>query len=154
MSSVPVLAPLTGTVLELKDVPDPVFAQALVGPGLAIEPPKDAQHITVTAPVAGAVVKVMPHAFVIMHESGNAVLVHVGIDTVNLKGEGFTVSAAKGDQVKAGDPMVECDVAFIRSRNLSPCCPVVVLDAKADQLTDLHPSGASVTSGDVLFGVL
>ena len=89
-----------------------------------------------------------------MHESGNAVLVHVGIDTVHLKGEGFTVSVAKGDMLQAGDPVVECDVAFIRSRDLSACCPVVVLDAQADQLTDLHASGASVTSGDVLFRVL
>ncbi|MEX3509930.1 PTS glucose transporter subunit IIA [Kocuria carniphila] len=154
MSTVSVLAPLPGTVLDLQEVPDPVFAQAMVGPGLAIEPPRDAQRITVTAPITGTVVKAMPHAFVIMHESGNAVLVHVGIDTVHLKGEGFTVSVAKGDMLQAGDPVVECDVAFIRSRDLSACCPVVVLDAQADQLTDLHASGASVTSGDVLFRVL
>lgn len=96
MSTVSVLAPLPGTVLDLQEVPDPVFAQAMVGPGLAIEPPRDAQRITVTAPITGTVVKAMPHAFVIMHESGNAVLVHVGIDTVHLKGEGFTVSVAKG----------------------------------------------------------
>ena len=55
---------------------------------------------------------------------------------------------------RMGAGIIECDVAFIRSRDLSACCPVVVLDAKADQLTDLHQSGASITSGDVLFGVL
>lgn len=154
MSSPSVLSPFSGTVLELKDVPDPVFAHAMVGPGLAIEPPEEAQRITVVAPVSGTAVKVMPHAFVIMHESGNAVLVHVGIDTVNLNGEGFTVSTAKGDKVQAGDPVVECDVALIRSHDLSACCPVVVLDAKADQLSDLRAAGVSVLSGDVLFSVL
>lgn len=154
MSPLPVLAPLPGTVIALQDVPDPVFARAMVGPGLAIEPAADAQQLTATAPVTGTVVKAMPHAFVIAHESGTAVLVHVGIDTVNLEGEGFTVTAATGAHVTAGDPVVECDVAFIRSRDLSACCPVVVLDVAAEQLADLRASGSRVMSGEAVFRVL
>ena len=154
MSPVPVLAPLPGTVVGLQDVPDPVFAQAMVGPGLAIEPAADAQRLTATAPITGTVVKAMPHAFVIAHDSGTAVLVHVGIDTVKLEGEGFTVSVAKGDHVAVGDPVVECDVAFIRSRDLSACCPVVVLDAAADRLSDLRAPGSRVTPDQALFSVL
>ena len=153
MSAAPVLAPLSGRVLPLSEVPDPVFAQAMVGPGLAIEPAADAATVTTVAPVAGKVVKVMPHAFVVLHESGRAVLVHVGIDTVKLEGEGFTVRAAKGDRVRAGDPMVECDVALVRSRGLSACCPVVVLDADPEQLGELLVE-REITTGEQLLTLL
>ena len=149
MSPVPVLAPLSGWVLPLSEVPDPVFAQALVGPGLAIEPAPDTAVITAVAPVTGKVIKVMPHAYVVLHGSGRAVLVHVGIDTVNLEGEGFTVRAAKGDSVRAGDPMVECDIALVRSKGLSACCPVVVLDAKPEHLGELRAE-LDVVSGEQL----
>ena len=149
MSAVPVLAPLSGRVVPLSDVPDPVFAQAMVGPGLAIEPAPDAAVVTAIAPVTGKVVKVMPHAYVVLHESGRAVLVHVGIDTVKLEGEGFTVRAAKGDRVQAGDPMVECDVALVRAKGLSACCPVVVLDTEPEQLGELLVE-RDITTGEQL----
>ncbi|WP_309123770.1 PTS glucose transporter subunit IIA [Arthrobacter sp.] len=147
-----VASPLPGVVLALGEVPDPVFAQALVGDGAAVMPEDDAGVLTAVAPVDGRVVKVMPHAYIVQHASGPAVLVHVGIDTVHLKGEGFTVRAAKGDEVRTGDPMVDVDVAFLRGRELSPCCPVVVLDSKQGTVAVGNP-GAYVLAGQPLFSL-
>jgi PTS system glucose-specific IIA component len=147
-----VASPLPGRVIALADVPDPVFSSALVGDGVAVVPHGDAGVLTAVAPVSGRVVKVMPHAFIVQHGTGPAVLVHVGIDTVHLKGEGFTVHAAKGDVVAAGDAMVSVDVPFIRSRDLDPCCPVVVLDTGADTVTGTA-AGTDVTAGDLLFSL-
>lgn len=145
-----VASPLPGVVLAMSEVPDPVFSQSLVGDGAAVMPDDDAGVLTAVAPVDGRVVKVMPHAYIVQHASGPAVLVHVGIDTVHLKGEGFTVRAAKGDEVKTGDPMVDVDVALLRERELSPCCPVVVLDSKQGTVSVLD-AGARVDSGQPLF---
>ncbi|MES6461709.1 PTS glucose transporter subunit IIA, partial [Cutibacterium acnes] len=82
----PISSPMAGDVHPLADVPDPVFAQGLVGPGVAIVPIGEAE-VTVVAPIAGRIVKLHPHAFVIQAE-GFGVLVHLGIDTVQLDGRG------------------------------------------------------------------
>lgn len=147
-----VASPLPGVVLAMSEVPDPVFSQSLVGDGAAVMPDDDAGVLTAVAPFEGRVIKVMPHAYIVQHASGSAVLVHVGIDTVHLKGEGFTVRAVKGDEVKAGDPMVDVDVAFLRTRELSPCCPVVVLDSKPGTVS-VPDAGARIESGQPLFSL-
>lgn len=133
-----VLAPVAGTVVGLAAVPDPVFAQALVGPGTAIDPAREPG--TAVAPVDGTIAKLHPHAFVVVTAEGRGVLVHLGIDTVNLKGEGFETLAAEGDKVAAGDPLVRWNPADVEARGLSPVCPVVALDAAADALA-LAPEG-------------
>lgn len=149
---VAVLSPLPGRRVVLSQVPDPVFSQGLVGGGAAVEPDPGVGRLMAIAPLEGRVIKVMPHAYIIQHACGAAVLVHMGIDTVNLKGEGFTVHAAKGDQVRAGDPMVEVDIALVRDRGLSPCCPVVVLDTAPDAVIPSEVD-AQVTAGDPLFNL-
>lgn len=143
-----VRSPIAGTVLDLAEVPDPVFAQAMVGPGVAVRPPEDARDVV--APVDGTVVTLHPHAFVVAAASGVGVLVHLGIDTVRLKGEGFTVHVVKGETVRAGQPMVGWDPAAIEAAGYSAVCPVVALDAAADTLAGLA-AGRSVAAGDVLF---
>jgi len=134
-----VLAPSTGVVLSLQDVPDPVFAGAVVGPGLAIDP--DCVPADVVSPVAGRLVKLHPHAFVVLAQGGAGVLVHLGIDTVQLKGEGFTLQVDEGDEVAAGQPIVHWDPSMIEAGGRSPICPVVALDATAEALLDLAPTG-------------
>lgn len=124
-----VTAPLAGTAVPLSEVPDPVFADAIVGPGVAIRP--DPGSRSVTAPIAGVLLKVKPHAFVVVSPDGHAVLVHLGIDTVSLDGAGFTVLATEGSQVSIGDPVVEWDPAAVAARGLSTICPVVALEATA-----------------------
>jgi PTS system glucose-specific IIA component len=149
-SAISVAAPLPGRLIPLSEVPDPVFAKGLVGGGAAVIPDDDAGVVTAVAPLDGKVVKVMPHAYIVQHASGPAVLVHVGIDTVGLKGEGFTVIAQKGDQVRAGDPMITVDVSFVRSKDLSMCSPVVILDSAADAIK-APASGGRVEAGAHLF---
>src|SRR5690606_33615836 len=109
-----VTSPVAGRVVAMRDVPDPVFAECMVGPGLAVDPDREAGAGAV-APCAGVVVKLHPHAFVLLAPSGDAqaaegsgrgVLVHLGIDTVQLEGEGFTLLAAEGDTVEAGQELV------------------------------------------------
>jgi PTS system N-acetylglucosamine-specific IIA component len=120
---------VAGTVVALHDVPDPVFAGALVGPGLAIEP--DDSATVVRAPVAGTLVKVKPHAFVVVGEGDRGVLVHLGIDTVKRNGAGFEVLASEGSRVESGDSVIRWDPAAIRAAGLSAVCPVVALDGSA-----------------------
>jgi PTS system glucose-specific IIA component len=120
-----VTAPVAGTVTAMSEVPDPVFAQEIVGPGVAIAP--DA-----------------------VGDGGAGVLVHLGIDTVKLHGEGFTLKAAEGDEVSAGDPIVEWSPHDVESAGYSSVVPVVALDAKADALEDIAQAG-QVVVGDRLF---
>lgn len=147
-----VVSPLPGRLIPLDEVPDPVFAKGLVGGGAAVVPDDDAGVLTAVAPLDGRVIKVMPHAYIVQHASGPAVLVHVGIDTVGLKGEGFTVLAQKGDQVRAGDPMITVDVTLVRSKDLSMCSPVVILDSPADAI-EPPASGGRVEAGGHLFKI-
>jgi PTS system glucose-specific IIA component len=142
-----VVAPLAGAALMLGDVPDPVFAAGLVGPGLAIDPHEDAT--IAVAPMAGTLVKLKPHAFVVIDECGRAVLVHLGIDTVALGGEGFVILAGEGQDVAAGDPVVRWDPLSVARRGLSPICPVVALGASAEVIRD--PASGPIALGGALY---
>ncbi|WP_280346383.1 PTS sugar transporter subunit IIA [Nocardia neocaledoniensis] len=147
--SVPVLAPLAGGVVALADVPDPVFAGQIVGSGVAIDPDRTRGTLTVTAPIAGKILKLHPHAFVVFG-GGAGVLVHLGIDTVKLKGEGFVLLAAEGDEVVAGAPIVTFDPTEIANAGYSPICPIVVMDSAKDSITS-DTIGSTVESGALLF---
>ena len=148
--AVTIAAPITGTVIPLTEVPDPVFAKALVGPGAAIDP-GEAATLTVTAPVAGKLTSLKPHAFVISHRPDQGVLVHLGIDTVHLKGAGFTLRAEAGQQVDAGEEIVVWDLAAAREAEKSVVVPVVVLEADAEDLT-LAEAGP-IDAGDILIRI-
>lgn len=145
-----VLAPLAGAVVPLSDVPDPVFAGQMVGSGAAVEPPAG-EAFDVVSPVAGKVVKLLPHAFVVVGPSGRGVLTHVGIDTVKLKGEGFKLLVAQGDTVDAGEPIMHVDPTAALAAGYSMVSPVVVLDSKPDTAS-LEAAG-TVTAGARLFSL-
>ena len=150
-----VLAPCPGRVIAMTDVPDPVFAEEMVGPGVAIEPgiEPDGGATTVLSPIAGTVVKVMPHAFVVLGD-GVGVLVHLGINTVRLGGAGFEVLTTQGAQVAAGDAMVRWDPSSIPTSHdgheLSTVVPIVVMDAPKGSVTS-DAVGGPVAAGDLLF---
>lgn len=144
-----VLAPVTGRVMPLTEVPDPVFAAALVGPGVAVAPADSGRTVAV-APVAGQIVKLHPHAYVIQTTDGAGILVHLGIDTVQLAGAGFELLVAERDQVAAGDPVVAWDPAAVAAGGRSTVCPIVALDADPAALVTLAESG-DVEAGDELF---
>ena len=95
--------------------------------------------------------KVHPHAFIVLAASGAGVLVHLGIDTVGLKGQGFELLAAEGDDVAAGDPVVRFDPTAVRAAGLSAVVPVVVMQAPADAVSaDVEP-GRPVRRDEPLF---
>jgi sugar PTS system EIIA component len=146
--SLGVIAPVPGRVLGLSDVPDPVFAQQIVGSGVAVDP--DRAPGTAVAPVAGRLLKLHPHAFVVLTPAGQGVLVHLGIDTVQLEGEGFELVAAEGDDVEAGDPVVRWDPSAVEDGGRSPMVPVVVMDTAADSVST-SAVGRTVAVGDALF---
>lgn len=143
-----VLSPVAGRAVGLAGVPDPVFAQAMVGPGTAVDPDRGPGRAI--APVSGRIVKLHPHAYVVVDAEGHGVLVHLGVDTVKLKGAGFELLAAEGDEVAAGDPVVGWNPAEIEAGGRSPICAVVALDAGDGALTDVLESG-EVGAGDELF---
>ncbi|MEV4107640.1 PTS glucose transporter subunit IIA [Nonomuraea sp. NPDC049695] len=140
-----VLAPVEGEAVRLAAVPDPVFSAGLVGPGAAIDPLRGPGKAV--APIAGKIMKLHPHAYVIVGDDGKGVLVHLGIDTVQLRGEGFQLLAAEGDRVSAGQPVVAWDPAVIEAGGRSPVCPVVALDA--DSVSGVAEGAVHV--GDELF---
>jgi PTS system glucose-specific IIA component len=142
-----VLAPCAGRVLPMADVPDPVFAGEIVGPGVAIDPAPGLT--TVVSPIAGKVVKVHPHAFVVLGD-GAGVLVHLGINTVRLEGKGFEVLTEQGNTVEAGDPMVRWDPATIGGPEITAHVPVVLMDAPKGSVSS-PVSGQDVAAGDLLF---
>jgi PTS system N-acetylglucosamine-specific IIA component len=145
-----VLSPVAGHSLAVSDIPDPVFAKGLVGPGIAIRP-RDGRQAAV-APVSGLLVKLLPHAYLVVSDPGNGVLVHLGIDTVHMQGEGFELLAREGEHVEAGDEIVEWDPEYVERAGRSTVCAVVVLDCDPTtvrrQRVDLD-----LDRGDLLFEV-
>ncbi|MFD8704993.1 PTS glucose transporter subunit IIA [Kitasatospora sp. NPDC059648] len=143
-----VTSPLTGQVVGLTGVPDPVFSGAMVGPGTAIDPVR--QPTEAVAPVDGVVVSMHPHAFVVVDADGHGVLTHLGIDTVQLNGEGFELLVNKGDTVTRGQAVIRWDPAAVEAAGKSPVSPVVALEAATDSLVDVR-EGGEVKAGDKLF---
>lgn len=111
------IAPISGKVLDLSRTPDPVFAQKLVGDGVAIEPTGD----RVVAPVDGTLSLIFRtnHGFGITMDNGIEILVHIGIDTVELEGKGFVRMAVEGQKVKAGEPIIAINPQMIKENGYS-----------------------------------
>ena len=119
-----IFSPMSGAVIELENVPDPTFARKLMGDGLAIKPDSG----TVSSPVEGEVVNLMDtkHAVGLKTDSGVEVLIHVGLDTVQMEGEGFEAFVAVGDKVQVGDKLLEADLDLIKEEAKSTVTPMVI----------------------------
>lgn len=122
--NIEIISPLTGQAVALEQVPDPVFSQKIIGDGMAVIP----ENGKIVSPVDGEIVSIADtcHAFGFRSAEGVEMLVHVGLETVALKGECFKVHAKVGDQVKKGDLVAEADLAFLKERNINPITPVLV----------------------------
>ncbi|MFJ1798621.1 MULTISPECIES: PTS sugar transporter subunit IIA [unclassified Streptomyces] len=144
-----VTSPLAGRAIGLTAVPDPVFSGAMVGPGTAIDPVREPSEAV--SPVDGIVVSLHPHAFVVVDADGHGVLTHLGIDTVQLNGEGFELLVNKGDTVTRGQSIVRWDPVAVEAAGKSPICPIVALEATAESLSEVREDG-DVKVGDPLFG--
>ena len=118
-------APLPGKIVPIEQVPDEAFAGKLMGEGIAIMPGEG----KVFAPFAGKVAHIMEkskHAIMLEHESGAQILIHVGMNTVSLKGEGFTAYVKSGDRVEKGQLLLEFDIPAIQQAGYSVITPVIV----------------------------
>lgn len=152
MSTTHVLAPVAGRAVSLDAVPDPVFSQGMVGYGAAIEPALGV--VEAVAPVSGKLLKLLPHAYVVLTPDNVGILVHLGLDTVALKGEGFTAHVSEGDVVTAGQLVITYDVPAIVAKGLNPVVPVVVMDEREAAhvvASEAVLEGADVAAGAGLF---
>lgn len=140
-----ILAPFSGKTLELASVPDPVFAEKLTGDGLAIELASD----TVLAPCDGVISLFFDtkHAFAITTDDGIQILVHVGLDSIILNGEGLTALKQSGDRVTAGTPILKVDLDVLEKNAINKISPVLVVNY--DKVSDLKPCcpGCEVAAG-------
>lgn len=150
--SLQVCSPIPGRMVDLQEVPDLVFAGMIVGAGVAIQPLPGANKLTAVAPISGKLVKLFPHAFMVA-SGEQTVLVHLGIDTVKMRGDGFTCHAFENEKIQAGEPVTTFSVKRIEKANHSPLCPVVVLDTTPSDLENLRPEGDPVEAGDLLFEI-
>ncbi|SFN63836.1 PTS glucose transporter subunit IIA [Xenorhabdus japonica] len=142
--SIEIIAPLSGEIVNIEDVPDVVFAEKIVGDGIAIKPTGN----KIVAPVDGTIGKIFEtnHAFSIESDSGIELFVHFGIDTVELKGKGFKRIAEEGQRVQKGDLVLEFDLAFLEERAKSTLTPVVI--SNMDEIKELTKVSGSVIVGE------
>ncbi|WP_409301208.1 PTS glucose transporter subunit IIA [Peribacillus sp. SCS-155] len=136
-----IAAPITGKLVPLENVPDPVFSQRMMGDGLAIDPSEG----IVVAPFDAKVVQVFPtkHAIGLKHDNGLEVLIHVGLETVGLKGEGFEAFVSQGDTVKQGDRLLEFNLDIIREKASSTVTPIILTNG--DLIDTMTPSNETET---------
>jgi len=145
---VEILAPISGRAVPLSEVPDEVFAQGMVGEGGAIVPGASGE---VLAPISGTLVKLFEggHAFGIEGDGGMELIVHIGLDTIEMRGEGFERLAVEGDRVEAGQPIVRFDLGEIRNAGHDPITPIIVTNPEDHPVRGLK--SGEVRAGELLF---
>ncbi len=151
--STPILAPVQGRAVPMSEVPDPTFAQGIVGHGAAIDPPREI--VDAVAPITGKVLQMFPHAYIIVSDDNVGVLVHLGLDTVQLNGAGFTQHVSVGDRVVVGQPVITYDVPAVVAAGRNPIVPVVVMEKKPEDIVvaDLVAAGGELCAAQLLLVV-
>jgi sugar PTS system EIIA component len=146
---VEIYSPLDGEAIPLEEVPDPVFAQKMMGDGLAIIP----KNGKVVSPINGKVVQIFPtkHAVGLVSEEGLEILIHIGLETVELNGEGFEVEVNVGETVKVGDLLLNVDLDYLEQKHKEIVTPIVITNM-FDKVGDLEyvEKNNAVTRGDVI----
>ncbi|WP_085524153.1 glucose-specific PTS transporter subunit IIBC [Tuberibacillus sp. Marseille-P3662] len=132
-------APVKGTIIPLSEVPDQVFSQKMMGDGFAVKP----EGGSIVAPVDAQVVNVFPtkHAIGLQTANGREILIHVGLDTVQLNGEGFTEKVKEGAEVKAGDVLLEVDWSYLEQNAPSTITPVIMTNLGEQEQLSLDKQG-------------
>ncbi|MCT0114330.1 glucose-specific PTS transporter subunit IIBC [Staphylococcus aureus] len=142
-------APLTGEVTPLSEVPDQVFSEKMMGDGIAIKPSQG----EVRAPFNGKIQMIFPtkHAIGLVSDSGLELLIHIGLDTVKLNGEGFTLHVEEGQEVKQGDLLINFDLDYIRNHAKSDITPIIVTQGNITNLDFKQGEHGNISFGDQLF---
>lgn len=146
-SDLVLVSPLDGWAAPLSEVPDPVFAEAMLGDGAAVDPTGSTLH----APCDGVVVSVHTsrHAVSLRAAGGVEILMHIGLETVAMKGEGFEAHVAEGQAVQAGAPLISFDLDLLARHAKSLITPIVITDAAGGAITS-HATGRSIKVGEPL----
>jgi|LGOV01.1.fsa_nt_gb glucose-specific phosphotransferase system IIA component len=133
---VSLISPMSGNIIKLEEVPDEVFSGKMIGDGFAIDPIEG----KVVSPVEGTILQLFPtkHAIGIKTNEGLEILIHVGIDTVELKGEGFKAYIKAGDKVNKGQLLLEVDLEFIKSKGKSVITPIVFTEKTQYKSLDIN----------------
>ncbi|MFO8351747.1 glucose-specific PTS transporter subunit IIBC [Staphylococcus aureus] len=142
-------APLTGEVTPLSEVPDQVFSEKMMGDGIAIKPSQG----EVRAPFNGKIQMIFPtkHAIGLVSDSGLELLIHIGLDTVKLNGEGFTLHVEEDQEVKQGDLLINFDLDYIRNHAKSDITPIIVTQGNITNLDFKQGEHGNISFGDQLF---
>ncbi|HEI1472962.1 TPA: PTS transporter subunit IIABC [Staphylococcus aureus] len=142
-------APLTGEVTPLSEVPDQVFSEKMMGDGIAIKPSQG----EVRTPFNGKIQMIFPtkHAIGLVSDSGLELLIHIGLDTVKLNGEGFTLHVEEGQEVKQGDLLINFDLDYIRNHAKSDITPIIVTQGNITNLDFKQGEHGNISFGDQLF---
>ncbi|AKO91749.1 PTS sugar transporter subunit IIA [Priestia filamentosa] len=142
-----ITAPLTGRIFSLENVPDPVFSQKMMGEGFAIEPTNG----EVVAPIDGEIVQLFhtKHAIGLKTENGAEIIIHVGLETVAMEGDGFTAHVKEGSKVKKGDKLLTVDLEKVREKAKSTVTPVVVTNSADSEKISLVATD-SVIKGETV----
>ena len=141
---VEIYAPISGEIVNIEDVPDVVFSEKIVGDGVAVRPIGN----KIVAPVDGVIGKIFEtnHAFSMESKEGVELFVHFGIDTVELKGEGFTRIAQEGQSIKRGDTVIEFDLPLLESKAKSVLTPIVI--SNMDEIACIVKKSGEVVAGE------
>jgi sugar PTS system EIIA component len=140
-----IASPMTGTSVPLEQVPDEAFAGKYMGDGIAVEPSEG----KLIAPFDGKVAHMIhsSHAIILEHESGLQLLAHIGINTVALGGEGFKAHVQTGDEVKAGQLLIEFDIAAIQAAGYPVITPIVIANGE-ETVTSLESRFGAIQAGE------
>jgi len=146
-----IVAPISGSILPIEQVDDPVFSQKMMGDGLAILP-SDGKVI---APFTGKIAVTFPtgHAVAIQSSEGIECLIHVGLDTVALNGNGFQSYITVGQHVQQGDILMEVDLSLIHQSGKSPVTPIIITNGDKWTMSDQKKGGDVVAGRDTIFDV-
>lgn len=136
-------AAMTGKIIPIEEVPDPVFAGKMIGDGIAIEPTEG----VLVSPIDAEIVAVFPtkHAIGIKTKDGVEIILHIGIETVGMKGEGFECFVQVGDIVKEGQKLVTFDIDLIKEKASSIISPILITNTK--DMKSIEKSSGNITKG-------
>ncbi|WP_440895138.1 PTS sugar transporter subunit IIA [Amphibacillus sp. Q70] len=140
-----IIAPISGELVSLDKVPDPVFAEKMMGEGVAIIPIDG----KVVAPINGKVIQIPKsnHAIGLEAEDGTEILIHIGLETVGLKGSGFQPLVSVNDQIKIGDPLLDVDLSYIKQHVESIITPVIITNSNTNNKTYKTTPNVQVIAG-------
>lgn len=146
-----VFAPLTGKLLQLEEVPDPVFSQKMMGDGMAIEPSEG----ILVSPVEGEIIQLFhtKHAIGIRSQTGMEILLHIGLETVAMNGEGFEAFVKEGDSVKPGDKLISFDLDLIKEKAASTITPIIITNGDIVETVQKAPAGQVNGGKDKVFDI-